>query len=283
MTFYPLVNLGGGLAGRRSRGGGEGVFWVHPYALDSSCWAELWDRLPGWRHVGVDLPGHGLSEPLVPREDLAALTTRLREAATREEARHLVGLSLGANLALAMALGGGQAFSSVVLASPELEDTVAAEGFWRRYRELATMYMMAGFGEHLRGRLMLVEPGLFDGARSRPELWERLWRIVGRHPFWDLAYAGYARVVSTAWPEDALRGMSLPTLLVVGERAAAGSKAEAARWSAALPASRLTDLAGAAHLSLLEAPEAAAAVLNSHLAGHALTTTNGRAQAEAGA
>jgi pimeloyl-ACP methyl ester carboxylesterase len=283
VTFYPLVNLGGGLAGRRSGGDGDVVFWVHPYALDSSCWAELWERLPGWRHVGVDLPGHGLSEPLDPRDDLAALTTRLREAAAREGARHLVGLSLGANLALAMALGGGPTFASVVLASPELEDTAVPEGFWRRYRELATMYMMAGFGEHLRGRLMLVEPGIFDGTRPLPGLWERLWRIVGRHPFWDLAYAGYARVASTAWPEDALRGMGLPTLLVVGESAAAGSKAEAVRWAAALPTSRLTELPGAAHLSLLETPEAAAAALDAHLGGHALPSTEGRAKVEAGA
>lgn len=283
MTFYPLVNLGGGLAGRRSGGGGDVVFWVHPYALDSSCWAELWDRLPGWRHVGVDLPGHGLSEPLAPQEDLAALTTRLREAAAREGARHLVGLSLGANLALAMALGRGQAFSSVVLASPVLEDTAGAEGFWRRYRELVTMYMMAGFGEHLRGRLMLVEPGIFDGTRSRTGLWEGLWRIVGRHPFWDLPHGGYLRVASTAWPEDALRGMDLPTLLVVGESAAADSKAEAGRWAAALPASRLAELAGAAHLALLETPEAAAAALDAHLGGHALSTTEGRAKVEAGA
>ena len=282
MTFYPLVNLGGGLAGRRSGGAGEVVFWVHPYALDSSCWAELWDRLPGWRHVGVDLPGHGLSEPLAPREDLAALTTRLREVAAREGARHLVGLSLGANLALAMALG-GPTFSSVVLASPELEDTTVGEGFWRRYRELATMYMMGGFGEHLRSRLMLVEPGLFDGARPLPGLWERLWRIVGRHPFWDLAYAGYARVASTAWPEEALRGMDLPTLLVVGEGATAGAKAQAGRWAASFPASRLTELSGAAHLALLETPEAAAAALDAHLGGHALSATEGRAKVEAGA
>lgn len=281
MTFYPLVNLGGGMAGRRSGGVGEGVFWLHPYGLDSSCWAELWDRLPGWRHVGVDLPGHGLSEPLVPREDLAALARRLGEAASRHGARHLVGLSLGANLALAMALAGPQAYSSVVLASPLPEDTAGSEGFWVRYRELANMYAMAGFGEHLRGRLMLVEPSSFDGARARPGLWERLWRIVGRQPFWDLAYAGYLRALSTSWPEEALRGLDIPTLLVVGEHVAAGSKGEAGRWAAALPASRLAQLEGATHFSLLESPASAAAVLDAHLGGHVLSMAEGQAKAEA--
>ena len=161
---------------------------------------------------------------------------RLREAASREGVRHLVGLSLGANLALAMALAGGPTFSSLVLASPELEDTAAAQGFWRRYRELVSMYMMAGFGDHLRGRLMLVEPGIFDGTRSRPGLWDRLWRIVGRHPFWDLAHGDYLRVASTAWPQDGLQRMALPTLVVVGERAASDSKAEASRgWPPSPP------------------------------------------------
>ena len=61
------------------------------------------------------------------------------------------------------------------------------------------------------------------------------------------------------------------------------SKAEAGRWAAALPASRLAELPGAAHLAFLETPEAAAAALDAHLGGHVLSTTEGRAKVEAGA
>jgi pimeloyl-ACP methyl ester carboxylesterase len=30
-------------------GRGPAVLWIHGYTMDSSVWAELWERLPGWR------------------------------------------------------------------------------------------------------------------------------------------------------------------------------------------------------------------------------------------
>jgi pimeloyl-ACP methyl ester carboxylesterase len=265
MGFHSLVNLGGGLAGRRSAGHGEGVLWLHPYALDSSCWTELWDQLPRWRHVGVDLPGHGCSEPLGPREDLRGLAERLCDVAVRHQVRHAVGLSLGATLALAMTQARPGALTSLVLASPVPAGMPETEAFWRRYRELANMYLMAGFGGHLRGRLMLVEPSVFDASRSRPGAWDRLWSIVGRHPFWDLGHAGYQRVGAPPWPDDDLRELELPVLLIAGRNDAWGSWAAARRWAAALPRSAMVELPGAGHLALLEEPAAAAAAVDAHL------------------
>jgi len=280
VAFHPLANLGGGLAGRRSAGEGEGVLWLHAYGLDSSCWTELWDRLPRWRHVGVDLPGHGLSEPLPPREDLHGLAERLCELAARHRVRHVVGLSLGATLALAMALERRSTLSSLVLASPLPAGVPETEAFWRRYRELANMYAMAGFGAHLRGRLMLVEPSIFDGARVRPGLWDRLWSIVGRHPFWDLSHAGYLRVSSPAWPDDALRQVELPALLIADRSDAGGSGAVADRWAAALPRAVSAELPGAAHLALLETPAAAAAALDAHFGARAASAREPGARTE---
>jgi pimeloyl-ACP methyl ester carboxylesterase len=281
VSYYPLSNLGGGFAGRRSAGEGEGVLWLHGYGLDSSSWADVWDRLPRWRHVGVDLPGHGLSEPLPPREELGALVKRLAEVARRHHARHLVGLSLGAAIALAMARECPGAFQSLTLASPLLGGPPEVEPFWKRYKEMANMYRMAGFGEHLRGRLMLVEPSAFDGVRPDTTLWDRLWRIVGRHPFWDLADAGYLRASSLEWPEEALHAVALPALVMVGELDSTGSQAAAERLVAALPSVQRVSLPGAAHLSILEAPAAGATALDAHLGAHA--TAEGLSRTEAGA
>jgi pimeloyl-ACP methyl ester carboxylesterase len=256
MTFYPLVNLGDGFAGRRTRGPGDGVLWLHPYGLDSSCWGPLWDQLPDWRHIAVDLPGHGLSEPLPPRQD------------ARHGTRHLVGLSLGAALGLGLALESPDAFASLSLASPVIAGWEEAEPFWVRYRELANMYWMGGgFGAHLRGRMMLVEPSAFDGARERPALWESLWRIAGRHPFWDLSDAAYLRVAAVPPPPP---GSALPpTRLLLGATDPMGSLAVAARLEAALGTPPAVSLAGAAHLSLLEEPAPAAAALHAHFDAHA--------------
>ena len=268
MSFYPLANLGDGFAGRRASGPGACVLWLHPYGLDSGCWGGLWDRLPDWRHVGVDLPGHGLSEPLPPRQDGPALVRRLRELAERQQARHLVGLSLGAGLALALGLDAPDGFASLSLASPVIAGWPEVEPYWVRYRELANMYWMGGgFGAHLRGRMMLVEPSAFDGARTRPALWDALWRTAGRHPFWDLSDAAYLRAASL--PEPAPGTRVPPTLLLLGAEDALGSAALVERLGAALGAGPALALAGAAHLSLLEEPAAAAAALREHLAANA--------------
>src|SRR4029077_8416311 len=59
--------------GTRSTGSGPTVLWIHGYTLDSSLWADLWQRLPGYRHIGVDLPGHGSSGPVPAGLTLPAL------------------------------------------------------------------------------------------------------------------------------------------------------------------------------------------------------------------
>src|SRR5215831_19235242 len=91
----PLVNLGDGFAGRvfDTGTGGPGVFWIHAYSLNSACWRHLWNHLPDWRHIGVDLPGHGSSLPLKVDEELSALAKRIGALAIRRDARHLIASS----------------------------------------------------------------------------------------------------------------------------------------------------------------------------------------------
>ena len=50
-----------GLSARVQPGSGPKVIWLHGYTLNSSVWLPLWRRLPGWTHIGIDLPGHGAS------------------------------------------------------------------------------------------------------------------------------------------------------------------------------------------------------------------------------
>jgi pimeloyl-ACP methyl ester carboxylesterase len=268
MTYYPLVSLGDGLAGRMSSGSGDAVLWVHGYALESSSWSELWDLLPRWRHVGVDLPGHGQSLPLSSGEDLPSLGRRLADLARQQDVRHLVALSFGALVALQMAIEAPGAFATLVLGSPLPEHGANDELFWKRYREMANMYMMAGHGEHLRGRLMLVEPSPFEGMAERPDLWPRLWDMVGRHAFWDLKDAALVRLGSHVQSDVRLHGIEADVLLVVGERERPAARRHAERLSRALRSCRSMHVLGAGGLSLLEAPETTAAAIDSHLRGH---------------
>lgn len=268
MTYHPLVNLGDGLAGRLASGPGERVLWIHGYALDSSTWGELWDLLPDLHHVGVDLPGHGRSLPLPTGQQLPELARRVAMQALRHGVRHVVALSVGTVVALQMAIEHPGAFASLVLGSPVPSSTAAAESFWKRYRELANMSRMAGHGEHLRGRLMLVAPSLFSGVRERSALWDRLWAVVGEHPFWDLADASLLRLARKSPTTAQLRAVAVPTLVVAGEKDAPSGRRRAAGLTRALPRCERLDLPGVSRLSLLEAPAEAARAIGSHVRAH---------------
>jgi pimeloyl-ACP methyl ester carboxylesterase len=268
MTYYPLVNLGGGLAARESKGDGDGILWLHSYALDSSCWSELWDLLPSWHHVGIDLPGHGISLPLAPDTDLAGLAKTLNTVAQDRGLRHVVALSFGCMVALQMAIEAPGAYSALVLGSPLVEHGANDEPFWKRYRELVNMYQMAGHGEFLRGRLMLVEPSPFDAASGRPELWQRLWDIVGRHSFADLRDGAILRLGGSLQSDVRLHGIEAAVLLVLGDRERAGGKRHAERLTRALRDSRRLHLLGAGAHSLIERPDQAASAIEAHLRSH---------------
>jgi pimeloyl-ACP methyl ester carboxylesterase len=269
MTYYPLVTLGDGLAARMSSGSGDPVLWIHGYALDSSSWSELWDLLPGWRHIGLDLPGHGQSLPLPSGEELPTLARRLADLARERQVRHLVALSFGTLVALQMAIEVPDAFATLVLGSPLPEHGANDELFWKRYRELVNMYMMGGHGEHLRGRLMLVEPSPFEGVASRPDLWRRVWDIVGRHGFWDLRDAALIRLGSHMQSDVHLHDIESAVLLVAGQRERPAARRHAERLSRALRSCRSVHVLEVSGHSLLEAPEITAAAIDRHLRAHA--------------
>jgi pimeloyl-ACP methyl ester carboxylesterase len=87
---------------------GEGplLLWLHGAGATTHSWRDLWPQLPGFRHVGVDLPGHGftrlgtrLRSGLLPMsEDIAALC-----ASQGWQPVAVIGHSAGAALALQLA------------------------------------------------------------------------------------------------------------------------------------------------------------------------------------
>jgi pimeloyl-ACP methyl ester carboxylesterase len=255
------------------RGEGEGVLWLHPYALDAACFEPLWDLLPGWRHVGADLPGHGRTDVPAAGLDFAALADRLLAIAQAHDLRHVVGLSFGARVALQMAIQASPPFASVVLGSPVVEHGANDELFWKRYRELCGMQRIGGVGEFLRGRLMLVSPSVFDGARSDPPLWQRLWDTVGRHSFADLETATLQHWGSVPQSDVRLHGVASPILLVRGGAEGAASRRYGERLVRVLRDCRRVQLVGAGALSLLERAEASAEAVETHLAAHARAET----------
>ncbi len=265
MSYLPLVRLADGVAGRVVPAAGETILWLHGYALDSSSFAPIIERLPQWSHLALDLPGHGASLPRSREEGPRGFAERLAKIADERGVKHVVALSYGTLIALRLASLRPWAFATLVLASPLVEHGANDDPFWKRYRELVNMYRIGGMGEHLRGRLMLAEPSPFSAAAAQPELWQRLWTIVGRHPFWDLADGSFLAAAGEAIDDVALRRVEAEALLIVGGGEPPAARRHAARLARVLPHCERLDVLGVGRLSVLEAPALAAGAIAARL------------------
>jgi hypothetical protein len=64
---------------------------------------------------------------------------------------------------------------------------------------------------------MQSPPDVFKGAERRPELWRQLWRLVGRHPWWELGDDAYLRLNRHPQSGPTCSACGPAILLVVGE------------------------------------------------------------------
>jgi pimeloyl-ACP methyl ester carboxylesterase len=268
MARSALINLGDGFAARVIPGDGDVTFWIPGYTLDSTCWSELWERLPDWTRLSVDLPGHGSSLPLDGAEELSALARRIGALAIARKARHLVGLSLGTVLALQIALEYPGAFATLTLGGPMLGGGPFDPDIRIRYQEVKKLFGESGHGRHLRERWMGPGASLFRGVERRPQLRERLERQVGRHPWWELADDAYVRLWQTPQMLKDLGGVTAATLLLVGAGDSGAVKQCADFLERLIPGCRRSDLAGVGHLCLLEEPAGVQLILEEHWRAH---------------
>lgn len=252
-----------GLALHLSRTEGEGVLWIHGYTLDSTIWSRLWEELPGWRHAGVDLAGHGQSRGLRSDDTLTSLARMVVRIAQHHELRHLVGLSFGGMVALQAAIEAPGTFASLALGSSAVAggptDTDAAT----RNLQISHLYRERGAGRWL-GELWMHSPSdIFKGATRHPALWNALAEVVGRHRWSELATNQMDQLTQPS-QLSRLPSIVCPTLLLVGEDDMATFKRCAQLLWRALPECERIYVPSAGHLGLLEAPAAVAPSLSAH-------------------
>jgi 2-succinyl-6-hydroxy-2,4-cyclohexadiene-1-carboxylate synthase len=260
-----LVTIDGDIVARIRCAARGPVLWIHGYTLDSGTWVELWDRLPGWSHVGIDLPGHGDSPPLAPDADLPDLAERIGRLAVELGAQHLVALSFGTTLAVEIAGRYPGTIQTLVLGAPSLAGGPADLPTRLRYRELMQAHGRLGPGPHL-GALWTQEASeIFRYARRRPQLWRLLCATVGRHRWPELRDGSMRRLLAHHQDDALLRRITAHTLLLVGEHEMSAFAACAARIEAVVSSCRRVDLPAVGHLCLLEDPDTAARLIESHL------------------
>jgi len=268
MARAALVNLGDGLAARIVPGTGDAVIWIHGYTLDSACWVELWEHLPGWRHIAMDLPGHGSSLPLDGAEELTSLARKMGSLAVAHGARHLVGLSFGTVIALQIALESPNAFATLTLGSPILGGGPFDPEIWSRYTEVKAIFRETGYGPNIRDHWIGSGASLFRGVAARPQLHEQLCRSVARHPWWELADDAYLRLWHTPQTLKELHGLRLATLLLVGEKDCDAVRQCAYLLEQVVSGCRRCDLPGLGHLCLLEEPVRVQPIIEQHWRAH---------------
>ena len=262
-----IIDFGPGIRARTAPSDGEKVLWVHGYTITSDLWPDLWAHLPGWHHIGPDLPGHGASEPMGPNETLRTLGRRLADEALAHGVRHVVGLSLGSMIALQVVLEHPRAFATLTMGAPAMGGGPVEADVGNLYRELWRLYNQMGPGPWMTALWTTSPPNLFAYAEEHPRLWKRLVDVINKHAWGELPDFRMSRFVDYTQSLVDVAKIESRVLLLVGEYEMPAFKETAGLIQAAAPHSRIIYLPGTGHLCMLESNESSAHHIDAHLRG----------------
>lgn len=229
-------------------GAGQPVVLIHGFSFDRSMWDPQFRPLAAQhRTIRYDLRGFGDSGVPAPGqghvEDLLALLDALEI-----DQAHLVGLSLGANVALAAAAFHPTRVRSVVLASPGLP------GYpWTTPRppdEAAKVAKSEGIAAAKRWWLAHE---VFRSTEAYPAARERLAEMIGRFPAHQWTDAPAAPVLPSL--TSYLPALRARTLILNGALDVAGYREIASALQRQIPGATREEYADAGHVLNLEQPE----------------------------
>jgi pimeloyl-ACP methyl ester carboxylesterase len=224
-----------GRTGRRLRvlahGQGPAILMLHGVSLTGAVWAPLFAKLPHLRLLAVDLPGHGLSDPMAfargqVREEARSLIDDILDALGLDELP-VIGHSLGGMFALWHLAGGSERISALVAIG---QPAVALPGV--RVTMPLSMLTVRGIGpavlrsptpRPLYRRMLAQGLGAAEVARAPEGLIEAL-RLSARRPGNARTVASLMHAIdrfrrprseSVLTPAD-LAAIDAPTMFVLG-------------------------------------------------------------------
>lgn len=250
----------------RVAGQGLPVVLLHAFPLSSAMWLDQREQLAAaYRVITPDQRGFGGSalgtdEPSLDlvADDLAALLDALEL-----ERVVLGGLSMGGYAAMAFWRRHRDRVSALVLADTRAGPDPAEV---KANRERIAAMLDADPGSPVLVEELL--PNLV-GLTTRAERALVHGRVRGFVQAAPAAAAAWAERAMAARPDStgSLRGVDVPTLVVVGEEDQPSPPAEAEAITAAIPGARLARIPRAGHLTAVEAPAEFNAALEGFLAG----------------
>lgn len=247
-------------------GSGPSVVLLHGHTMDARMWAPQVAALaPRHRVIACDLRGFGQSDlpaagvPYAHCEDLAALIEHLDAGPA-----HLVGLSLGASVAVDTAIQ----FPALVR-SLALIDASAIAGYpWPAAlsQMFAGIHALARAGDMGAAKRAWSAVEWFAPSRANPGVAAVVDEILADYSGWHFTHANVVKKFDP--PANARLGeIAVPTLVIVGELDLAWyNRPLAERLRDSIPGARLVVLPGVGHMASLEAPREVNALLAEFLA-----------------
>ena len=249
ITTNTVELRGGGRLQWDASGEGTPVVFLHGFTFDRRLWQPQVAALSAQlRCVRYDLRGFGGSSvptgPYRHIDDLRALLARVNIARPV-----LVGLSLGANIALPYAMEHPQDIAGLVLAAPGLP------GYhWRMQRppEAVAAYSMTHTVAETR-QFWLDHP-VFASTWRYPAARSLLKDMVRDYSGWHWRNADPQQFGPDI--RAGLAGLRVPTLVMSGDQDVEGYREIAAEIAATLPNARHVRYPAAGHVMNLEQPDA---------------------------
>jgi len=237
-------------------GSGPAIVFIHDYTLDHELWHESVVNLSSHsRCITYDLRGHGKSsspDTGYALSDHVDDLFRILDSLSVEQAT-LVGLSMGAGVALHAALMTPARVHRLVLAAPVLNGLPWEEGMWNWFREFETKAREIGVQRAID---MVWMPGtLFKSIRRYPALNRRIREMAAR-------FTGGNIFDRTVYPRPALTDrerlseVTCKTLVLRGEFDRPEFVRRAQMLADGIPGARLEMVPRAGHFPNLEAPAA---------------------------
>jgi 3-oxoadipate enol-lactonase len=223
----------------------------HPLATDLSIWDQLTAALrPRYRVVRFDARGHGASEATAAPYDFAMLgadVTALMDHLKIARA-HFLGLSMGGMVGQHLGLEHPQRFASLILCSTSSRIPAEAQPLWDERVKVAREKGMASQVELALSRWLAA-----SSLQGKPPLVSRMRRYIEATPV--EGYAGWCQAIRGLNVTDRLKGIKLPTRVIVGAEDPSTPPAAAQVIHREIAGSDLVEVPGVSHQLQVEEPD----------------------------
>jgi len=243
-------------------GSGEPLVFIHGFTLDLRMWdAQMEAFTRNYQVLRYDVRGFGESAPPTEEghshtDDLKALLDLLGI-----ESAHIVGLSMGGQIAVDFVLDYPDAVRSLTLVDAGLGGYRWSQEFTSMFGELERLARESGIEARMKYWLGCR---LFAPSMEQPDVAQQLREMVTNCPTWHLHKSARRREVPAI---ERLGDIAKPVLIIVGELDMQDFHAIAAKLRQEIPGARRVVLPGVGHMSNMEDPAAFNRVVMDFLAG----------------